>query len=315
MKILFTGASSFTGMWFVKALSEAGHDVTAIFRSPLESYSGIRRQRVEQLKSICRPIFSCPFGSDIFHQLISDEDDWSLFCHHAADVTNYKSPDFDIAAALANNTKNLKKTLELLLGKGCRKVLLTGSVFEQNEGKGSDNLRAVSPYGLSKGLTAEVFNYYTTIMNMKLGKFVIPNPFGPYEEKRFTTFLIETWYRHETAEVHTPAYIRDNIHASLLAKKYVQFAERLTEDSGYVACHPSSYVETQGAFTSRFAEQMRIRLGIPCAYKLEEQNTFSEPLERINTDKIDMQKLDWNEKDAWDELAKYYAHTYGEASL
>lgn len=34
MKVLFTGASSFTGFWFVRELAAAGHDVTALFRKP-----------------------------------------------------------------------------------------------------------------------------------------------------------------------------------------------------------------------------------------------------------------------------------------
>ena len=38
MKILFTGASSFTGMWFARALASAGHDVVATFRKRPEAY-------------------------------------------------------------------------------------------------------------------------------------------------------------------------------------------------------------------------------------------------------------------------------------
>ena len=40
------------------------------------------------------------------------EGGWDLLCHHAADVTNYKSPDFDTVAALRNNTYNLPAVLE-----------------------------------------------------------------------------------------------------------------------------------------------------------------------------------------------------------
>ena len=76
-----------------------------------------------------------------------------------------------------------------------RKVVLTGSVFEQREGAGTEGLRAVSPYGLSKGLTADVFSYFTELLGMKLGKFVIPNPFGPLEEPRFTSYLIHNWFQ------------------------------------------------------------------------------------------------------------------------
>src|SRR5262249_30134199 len=154
MRILITGASSLSGMWFVQELIQAGHEVVTCFRKPLEQYEGLRRSRIEQLLPHCTPHFSGSFGSDAFLQLIASRKQWDLFCHHAADVANYKSPDFDVASALANNTHNLKKVLHSFQARGCNRVLLTGSVFEQNEGAGSDLLRAVSPYGLSKGLTA-----------------------------------------------------------------------------------------------------------------------------------------------------------------
>ena len=99
MRILFTGASSFTGYWFVKELASAGHDVTAVFQSGLDTYTGIRRDRVQQLLGFCNPLFNCPFGSDAFIDAIQRGSSWDVFCHHAADVSNYKSPDFDVAKA------------------------------------------------------------------------------------------------------------------------------------------------------------------------------------------------------------------------
>ena len=39
MKILFTGASSFTGYWFAKQLASAGHEVFALFRRQPERIS------------------------------------------------------------------------------------------------------------------------------------------------------------------------------------------------------------------------------------------------------------------------------------
>jgi len=46
-------------------------------------------------------------------------------------------------------------------------------------------LAAFSPYGLSKGLTAQAFRYWCGALDVPLGKFVLPNPFGPFEEPRF----------------------------------------------------------------------------------------------------------------------------------
>lgn len=306
MKILFTGASSFTGYWFVKELINAGHEVTVVFRGSLENYTGTRRQRIDLIPKKCKPVFSCSFGDDRFLEVITKEPHWDLLCHHAADVTNYKSPDFDPVKALANNTHHLKKVLEALKEKQCSKVLLTGSVFEQGEGSGSDGLRAVSPYGLSKGLTSDVFQFYCAITEMKLGKFVIPNPFGPYEEVRFTTFLIQNWLQGKVAPVSSPAYVRDNIHVSLLAKAYLYFAGKLDQTTPFQKFNPSGYPHSQGDFTLLFAAEMRKRLNIPCEVDLQKQTLFPEPQVRINTDILKDLPLHWDETRAWDELADYY---------
>src|SRR3954465_10407516 len=115
MKILFTGASSFTGHWFVIKLAERGHEVWATFtRQSSEEYgTDIRGQRVRRVLDTCRPIFSCFFGDDRFLKVLKDEK-FELFCHHAADVTNYRSLDFDIERAVANNTFRADKVLKSL---------------------------------------------------------------------------------------------------------------------------------------------------------------------------------------------------------
>lgn len=306
MKILFTGASSFTGYWFVRELASAGHEVVAAFRRRPEEYTDHpRRARVELVMKSCRPVHGCAFGDDDFLRLIREQAPWDMLCHHAAEVTNYKSADFDVVGAVRNNTNGLPAVLDALAEGGCRRVLLTGSVFENDEGAGSQGLPAFSPYGLSKGLTAQVFRYYVAVRGMGLGKFVIPNPFGPYEEPRFTAYLIRTWKQGKTPAVSTPAYVRDNIHVALLAKAYRWFVDQVPE-CGLRKFNPSGYVETQGTFARRFAAEMAPRLGIECPVELKPQTEFSEPRVRINTDVLDPATLGWDEAKAWDELAEYY---------
>lgn len=306
MRILFTGGSSFTGYWFVRELARRGHEVVAVLRQPVERYLEVRGARVQGLREACRLLPGVSFGDDTFLKLIADTPDWDLLCHHAADVSNYKSPDFDVTAALANNTQNLPAVLDALVNGGCRRVLLTGSVFEQGEGAGSQGLPAFSPYGVSKGLTADVFRYHCNLRGLRLGKFVIPNPFGPYEEPRFTTYLVRNWLAGKTPAVNTPAYVRDNIHVSLLARSYAQFAEGLPAQAGYEKFNPSGYVETQGAFTARFSAALEPRLGVACRFELKKQTDFSEPHTRLNTDWPNAAALEWDEAAAWDELAGYY---------
>jgi len=246
MKILFTGASSFTGFWFVQELASKGHEVWATFTvCDPDAYEGVREERVKKLENSCKPVWDCKFGDDKFLSIIKQNGPWDFLCHHAADVTNYKSLDFDIGSALSANTKNTKQILEELLNHNCNNIALTGSAFEQNEGLGESPLRAFSPYGLSKGLTTEVFQFWCQQLDINMGKFVIPNPFGPYEEPRFTSYLANTWLRGDTAGVNTPLYVRDNIHISLLAISYVEFIEKLHNSNTSIKYNPSGYIESR----------------------------------------------------------------------
>jgi UDP-glucose 4-epimerase len=305
MKILFTGGSSFTGHWFVRELAFARHEVFALFRRRPEEYSDdLRRKRVEALTDICHPIFGVSFGDDRFLELIKTRN-CEILCHHAAEVTNYKSPHFNVSAAVENNTYRLPLVIERLKDAGCSKIVLTGSVFENDEGVGSGTREAFSPYGLSKALTWQIFRYYAQSHHIRLGKFVIPNPFGPYEDPRcFTHYLLKNWFAGLTPSVNTPAYVRDNIHASLLAKVYAHFIATLAEGTSRI--NPSGYIETQGAFARRVADELSKRLGLKCALALKTQSDFPEPRVRINTDVAATMAPGWNEGVAWDEFADYY---------
>lgn len=305
MNILFTGASSFTGVWFVEELAKAGHKVAAIFRQPINSYQGMRKERVEKAVGLSHAAhFGIIFGDENFLDICSSCH-WHLFCHHAADVENYKSPHFDVARAFANNTRALPAALAALKDAGCRHLLLTGTVFEQNEGA-LHSTPALSPYGLSKGLTAEAFRFYAAQLGLALGKFVIPNPFGPYEEARFTTHLAESWLQGRPASVHTPLYVRDNVPVSLLAKAYAQFASEKDVWKHFEVRRPSGYISTQGEFAERCAREMRSRWGLPCEMIVHAQTEFKEPLSRINSEPVHAQTLDWHESAFWDDLAHFY---------
>jgi nucleoside-diphosphate-sugar epimerase len=312
VRILFTGASSFTGAWFVRELAAAGHEVTATFRQAPGDYPDpLRRRRVAlAAAAAARAEHGVAFGDDRFLALLG-EGRFDLLCHHAAEVTNYRSPDFDAAGAAARNTHRLPLVLAALARGGGRRVLLTGSVFEGGEGAGSDGLPDVSPYGLSKALTARLFQFHCGRAGLSLGKLVIPNPFGPWEEARYVAHLVTSWLGGRVAACQTPAYVRDNVHVSLLARAYARFAAALPEAAGFTRLAPSGYVETQGAFTLRVAEAMRPRLGLPCAVELREQADFPEPRVRINTDPLDARALGWSEAQAWDELAAWYREPAG----
>jgi nucleoside-diphosphate-sugar epimerase len=301
-----TGASSFTGLWFADALHAAGAHVVAPLRAAPASYAeGVRAERVRRLKHVAEIVDAAPFGSPPFLDL-AQAGGYDLLCHHGAKVGDYRSPDFDIAGALADNTLNLRAVLDALARGGAKGIVLTGSVFEPDEGAGEAPLIAFSAYGLSKGLTAAVVSHRCREIGLPYAKFVIPNPFGPLEEPRFCAYLVRTWKTGETARVNTPDYVRDNIHVSLLAKAYAKFAAETAAGRGTAKLNPSGYVESQGAFAERFAAAMRPRLGLACGLDLATQTDFSEPMMRVNTDSAARYVGDWDEKGAWDEAAEGY---------
>jgi UDP-glucose 4-epimerase len=307
MKILLTGVSSFTGYWFVKSLVEAGHEVVCPITGGLERYEGVRKQRIAQLHSLCRLVPNAPFGTDAFLELIRTGAPWDLLCHHGAEVANYRSPDFDAQRSLQITTLNLRAVLTAFKAVGLKCVILTGSVFEHDEGAGDEPLRAFSPYGLAKGLTWQTFRYYCGDARTPLGKFVIPNPFGPYEEPRFTAYLMRTWKEGKPASVKTPDYLRDNIHVNLLAAVYAQFAGRVAAmQGGFAKINPSGYIESQGAFAQRVAREVQARLRWRCELELARQEDFCEPLRRVNTDAAAPMVPGWNEREAWDGFVKFY---------
>lgn len=310
MRILLTGASSFTGLWFARKLAMAGHTVVAPLKRKRDEYSGLRGERVSQLSGVAEMVEGCPFGSPAFIDLAS-AGSWDLLCQHASRVGDYRNADFDVTAAVTENTNNLADVLKVMSKRGLAGVVLTGTVFEPDEGAGDTPLRAFSPYGLSKGLTWHYYRYLSETMGFTLGKFVIPNPFGPYEEPRFCNYLIRSWIKGEVPTVRTPLYVRDNIHVDLLANAYTAFAEGLPAQRGQLKFGPSFYVESQGAFTARVAAEMAPRLGIDCPFSLLEQKRFDEPKVRINTDRFDSVAFGWSESNAWDAEADFYRDRAG----
>jgi nucleoside-diphosphate-sugar epimerase len=308
MNVLLTGASSFTGLWFAESLAAVGLRVVAPLHHAVNDYQGRRRIRVDRLAKVAEIIECCPFGSEAFLSLMRAREIDAL-CHHAAQVTDYKSLDFNVTEALLNNTRNLQQILAS--AKGLRAIVLTGSVFEADEGLGAEPREAFSPYGLSKTLTGAVFRYWCGHYKIPLTRFVIANPFGPYEEPRFGHYLMTCWARGEKAIVKTPDYIRDNVPVSLLAKSYADCVRRILQGEVIAHLAPSFYAEAQAAFAQRSAREMVPRLNLDCGLEFLPQVDFAEPLARVNTDKLDGELLGWDEKAAWDSLAAYYRATYG----
>ncbi|RAK59997.1 NAD(P)-dependent oxidoreductase [Phenylobacterium hankyongense] len=279
--ILLTGASSFTGLWIAEALSAQGHEVVAPLRRARDADAGLRGLRVARLAQAADLVFDAPLGSPAFLRLVKGRR-WDLLAHHAADIPNYRSPDYDPVAGLVRNTEGAAATIKAFARAGGAAVLATGTVFETGEG-GDPQAPAATPYGLSKALTNETLRHLAGWAGLGFGRFVIPAPFGPWEERGLAWSLFQAWVEGRTGEVRTPTYVRDHLAAPLLAGAYVEaVAELLAGQDGLVA-RPSGTVATVGAFARQLAEEVRSRTSLDCALVEHPQTAFPEPRARFNS--------------------------------
>ena len=243
MRLILTGGSSFTGFWFARALVEAGHELIVTLSGHTTHYEGTRAGRVGKMREYCEVVFDAPFGSDNFLTAIARSGGLDVLCHHWSYVQAYSSPKFDPISASAMNVLRVVDVLRAFRRVGGRAMVLTGTVTELNEGAGTLPLRAFWPYSLSKTVTAILCAAYCESENVSFRKFVIPNPFGPFEEPRFTDYLLRNWFANSSARVKTPLYVRDNIHVNLLSKAYAAFATGAQAQRDRFA--PSGYVENE----------------------------------------------------------------------
>jgi UDP-glucose 4-epimerase len=304
MKICLTGASSFTGFWIADTLAQQGHHVIATISGVKDDYTGVRAERIRRLQERVDCRFGTAFGTPRFHSLVQSERPNALGLH-GAEVTNYRSIDFDALEATRRNTAGVRELFETL-AQSDTWIVATGSVFEPFEGVGDPERRAFSPYGLSKHFSFELFRMEAQRVGLKLGKFVIPNPFGPLEEPRFTHYLVNEWASGRTPSVGTPDYIRDNIHVDLLAQAYASMLSELGT-AGRTVWRPSGYIESQGQFARRFASEMSKRFNRELVVDLSVQTDFPEPRIRVNDMPAVCLSQEWSEAGAWDKVAAYYS--------
>jgi UDP-glucose 4-epimerase len=296
-KVLLTGGSSFTGLWIAEALAAEGFEVTAAITRPLDGYSGLRADRVARLEKISRVIPEAPVASERF--LAAAREGADLLAHHGADIPGYRDRDYDLWAGYQRNMAGVRDAIAAFAKAGGRGFIATGTYFEDGEGGGET---AASPYGASKALTNAEQARLAAEASLSFGKFVVPSPFGRWEEGRIVWSLFQAWSEGRPAEIRTPAYVRDQLPVPLLADAYVSAARAVLAWPQPARFRPSGYVETVGAFAGRVANHVRARTGWACELILHEQTTFQEPPERAN----DQPMVLTDEAAFWDDYVAYY---------
>ncbi|MBY0338973.1 MAG: NAD(P)-dependent oxidoreductase [Acetobacteraceae bacterium] len=306
MRVLLTGASSFTGHWFARHLSAAGATVVATLSGAAAGYGGGHARRLARLPPAVARIHAAPFGSDAMLAAIRAAAPLDALCHHWAHMTGYTRPDFPVEEAVAANTRNLGAVLDALREAGGTRIVVTGSYGEPGEGAGPETERSFSPYATSKAVTFARIREAALARGLRVDKFVIPNPFGPEEEPRFTAYLMREWAAGRVPEVRTPAYVRDNIPVGLLARAYARLVLERPASGPEARLAPGFYAGAQGDFAARVAREVSARTGWRCDLRLAAQTDFPEPRARWNPDRVDAAALGFDEAAAWDDFTRFH---------
>ena len=82
----------------------------------------------------CESCSRVPFGSPGLPRPAARGGAVRHLCHHGAEVGDHRRADFDVDAAWPPTAGNLEAVLDALAAAGGNTVLLTGSVFETDEG-------------------------------------------------------------------------------------------------------------------------------------------------------------------------------------
>lgn len=306
MRVLLTGASSFSGLWLVRGLVARGARVTAVARGRPEAYEPLRRQRIERVARLATTRFALPFGSPGFLDLVSEAAPFDVLCLHHAEVGDFRRTDYDALAAARANTAGIASVLDRLERRGLRRVVLTGSVFEADEGDGDRPLNAVGAYGLAKTLTTQIVRHATAEAGLELVKVTLPSPFGPFQAGGLADQLVSAWQADDVPILHHPDRVRDFVPIDLFAAHYAALA--LAPDPPPGGCaNPSGHVESCAAFATRLAEEMRPRLGLACRFVAGvPPTTDTEPRCRCNTEPLPALFDRTARARSWDRLAAHY---------
>ncbi len=284
MKVLMTGASSFTGCHIARAILAAGHELVCVMtRSSTDYNDEMSRKRLALIAEGAggreagnvKFIYEASFGDENFLEAIAEFKP-NVFINHGASIKGYRKPDFDIAKSVEASTMNLDKVCAALSKVGCQRVIHSGTVFEPVDG-----LEAFSPYGESKTLVAKRVFDECQKHDLAMSKIYIPNPVGAYEnEDRLIPFFVQKWKSGEKPSMNAPRLTWDNIPAPWLADFYV---EELSAKAMISERRPSGFKITLKEFVDRFTSEARAR-GVSDNLEFDVEDKTTPGNERVNSE-------------------------------
>ena len=299
-RVAITGLSSFTGAAIANRLSINGYNVVGQTLGLKKNYTDLKRNRLVSLEKSIQ-----------LNEGINCEDDsivdWimevkpKIWIHHHHYMKDFRSPDYDLEKARQVAVQPCEKIVRTLSLSGCQGIIYSGTMFEPGESGGQD-LSKVGKYAISKSEAWLDLVRLSEIYGIRISKVVIPNVFGPRENKdRLIPKLISNAMRHKPMRLKNPSHTADNIPINNLADTYVDAVEFLLE-GGHSQYRPSGWIVDVGSFCREVNKSLIEKyLGVaPCEIELTdgavEENLIRECETKATT--LNLEKV-WQEYALW----------------
>lgn len=280
MKILFLGATSFTGFHFVKELSKnQNFKIYCTLTKNFQNYYGLRKSRAEILKKKKNIYFleKTHFGNKNFLRIIK-QINFDIMCLHHANTKFYNNDNkFNKKKSIASNTKNINKIF-MMLNKDT-KIIISNTIYQKNKTK---KYSSITKYGKSKEETYQIYKTFCKKYKLKYKSIFIPNPWGILEEKRMLFNVFYCWLNQKTFVMRYPNFVRDNIHIDKLKNIYLNI---LKSQSTKKEFFPSGYCCSNKEFVLAMKKKFERFFQIKCSVKFIKNSSYNLPLSRINSKK------------------------------
>jgi len=226
-KAVITGVSSFVGMHLARAFAGAGYDVCALTSRPVETYDGVRCQRLAAITDDVQFIQCDLTDPDATGKLIADVHP-DVWVQHAGYADNYGSRDYDLGKSMAMNVVALEPLYKGLTGTTCG-VFVPGSSMEYASSDKANREDDVCwpdlPYGVSKLATTVEANRLALQYDVPTRVARIYIPVGTFDAPgKLIDSVIRALLKGESIDLSPCTQKRDFLGVDDIADAYLKLA-------------------------------------------------------------------------------------------
>lgn len=264
-KIAITGTNSFSGLWVANSLSE-NYQVSGFTTSEVKSYSGLKRVRLEKLKTSVKVYENIRAEDQGFNTWVKQHGA-DVWIHHHHYMENFRLQSYNMEQAEKVGLNPLEQLVQNLAFSNCKGIIYSSSYFEAGEG-GKSPEAPVLPYARTKTKVFLSLEALCKKYGLKLARVVLPNPFGPLENSdRLIPNLIKKSLKGEILQLTTPNSVADNLPKEALVKTYLNAINWIHQSHQQVTTfRPSGWVCNNLEFVQKIlTDLIQRRLDIkPC---------------------------------------------------